>query len=210
MLRDGDGDQPGDGDGDLPGDGDGDGLGGGGGGGGEDYTADFVEAGLGTAGDWNGYLVTAAEAGSSISPSEITTNEVCVSGMLGAGYEEWALVGWNIAQVIDEETGEGGEVQAIAPGGTGVVVDVANLGGSGLRVQIQTDDLGTQSWCAPVPDGGAGVIAWEDFRTECWTTTGEAYDGTTPIAQVAVQTYAASDTTPTEFEYCVLDLGPAL
>ncbi len=172
--------------------------------------ADFVVGGRGTImGDptWDGYLFTVAGDMSTIMPAEFTGSELCVSGTLGASYEEWALVGWNIAQEIDPDTFEGGAVNAIAPGGTGVSVQVVNNGGSGLRVQIQSDDQATESWCAPVPAAG-GVIPWSSFTKECWAPGGEAYDGVTPIAQVAVQTYAGSDTQPTVFDYCVLHLGP--
>lgn len=170
--------------------------------------ADFVEGGRGTVGTWDGYTFTAVGDNSSIMPTEFMGRNLCVTGTLGASYEEWALVGWNIAQEIDPETFMGGAVNSIAPGGTGVEVQVINNGGSGLRVQIQTDDMATESWCAPVPPAG-GVIPWGDFKKECWTTGGAAYDGQQPIAQVAVQTYAGSNTTPTSFDYCVIHLGPA-
>src|SRR5690606_18368738 len=93
------------------------------------YVADFVEEGLGESGDWLGNLFAAAEAGSSISPTEFFGNVICADGVLGAGYEEWALVGWNIAQEIDEETQEGA-VNTIVPGSAGVAYDIVNLGGS--------------------------------------------------------------------------------
>ncbi len=207
---DGGGDETptGDGDGDA---GDGD-VGDGDGGDGDEvspYVSDFVEGGLGTAGDWSGYVFTAAEENSTIAPEEFLGNVVCAEGTLAAGYEEWALVGWNIAQEIDEETMEGGAVNAIVPGGSGVAYDVVNLGSSGLRIQIQADDMGVESWCAPVPNQSPGVIPWEDFRKECWTDGGATYDPSTPLAQIAVQTYAGSETLPTAFEYCVIHLGPA-
>lgn len=193
--------ETGDGDGDA-GDGDGDGDG-------DLYVSDFVEGGLGESGDWRGYVFTAAEENSQITPEEFLGDVVCAEGVLGAGYEEWALVGWNIAQEIDEETQKGGAVNAIVPGGTGVAYDIANLGSSGLRIQIQADDMGADSWCAPVPNENPGVIPWEDFRKECWTMGGATYDPSTPLAQVAVQTYADSESQPTAFNYCVINLGPA-
>jgi hypothetical protein len=117
------------------------------------------------------------------------------------------LVGWNIAQELDPETNEGGAVLAIEPGGTGVNVQVRNNGASGLRVQIQTDDLGTESWCLNIV-GDGGDYPWSAFRKQCWVTTGEVYDGVTPIAQIAVQTFNGSDTMPSAFDYCVLHIGP--
>jgi hypothetical protein len=201
----------------ITGDGDtggttGDGDGSGGGAGTDD--ADFVIGGLGTGTStdgivWNGYTFTAKAEASSIMPTEFMGSNLCVSGTLAAGYEEWALVGWNIAQEIDPDTQMGGAVLSIAPGSTGVNVQVKNNGGSGLRVQIQTDDTGVESWCVEVPPAG-GNILWSEFRKQCWTATGEAYDGVTPIAQVAIQTYSGSDTLPTQFDYCVLHVGPAI
>lgn len=173
------------------------------------YEADFVSGGRGTVGVWDGYLFTVAEADSTISPGEILDSNLCVSGTLGPAYEEWAMLGWNIAQEIDPETFEGGAVNAVSPGGVGVEVRTINNGGSGLRVVIQTDESGSESWCAPVPPAG-GVIPWSDFRKECWTIGGESYDGVTPISLVGVLTYAGSDTLPTNFDYCVLHLGPAM
>lgn len=200
---DGGGDEP------APGDGDGDNDGTGGDTGPHPYPSDFVEGGLGESGDWRGYVFTAAEESSTIEPEEFLGDVVCADGLLAAGFEEWALVGWNIAQEIDEETLVGGAVSAIVPGGTGVAYNVVNLGTSGLRIQIQADDMGAESWCAPLPDENPGVIPWGDFKKSCWTTGGEVYDPSTPLAQIAVQTYSFSDTQPTGFEYCVIHLGPA-
>lgn len=201
-VGDGDGDS---GDGDT-GDGDGDEL--------SPYVSDFVVGGLGESAEtdspkWRGYMFTAAGTNSTISPEEFLGQEICASGQLGANYEEWALVGWNIAQEIDEETLDGGAVNAISPGGSGVAYDIVNLGTSGLRIQIQADDMGVERWCAKVPSTNPGVIPWEDFRKECWNTEGAAYDPSTPLAQIGVQTFAASETLPTEFNYCVIHLGPA-
>src|SRR5690606_38864406 len=136
---------PGDGDGDGSGSGGGDGTGGGA----ATNDADFVIGGLGTGTstdgiEWRGYTFTAKADASSIMPTEFAGTNLCVSGTLAAGYEEWALVGWNIAQEVDPETQEGGAVLSIAPGSTGVNVKVLNNGGSGLRVQIQTDDTGVE------------------------------------------------------------------
>lgn len=191
-----------------PGDGDGDGTGTGGDTAESPYACDFVVGGLGESGNWRGYLFTAAEAGSSISPEEFLGDVLCVQGVLGAGYEEWALTGWNIAQETDEETLDGGAVRAIVPGGAGVAYDIVNLGGSGLRIQIQADDMGVESWCAPVPPTNPGIIPWGDFRKSCWEKDGEVYDPSLPLAQIAVQTYSGSDTIPTVFDYCVIHLGP--
>jgi hypothetical protein len=140
-------------------------------------------------------------------PTEFMEPVLAVSGVLGAGYEEWALIGWNIAQDLDPETLEGGEVRAISPGGAGVNVRVANNAISGLRLQIQTDANASESWCAALPPSG-GLVPWSHFTKECWVPGGEVYDGVTPIAVVALVTFASSETVPTLFDFCVLELGP--
>lgn len=173
--------------------------------------SDFVTGGLGESGTWKGYLFTAVADNSTITPEAFDGSEICVSGSLEANYEAWAMVGWNIAQTIDETTFEGGAVNAVAPGGTGVSYNIVNNDGTSLRIQIQDSDMpGAQAWCADVPSGGGtGVIPWGDFTKECWMAGGEAYSPTTPIAQVAVQQPAASETSTTAFSYCVVHLGPA-
>lgn len=178
----------------------------------ENPDSDFILGGRGTVGDWDGYLFTVAEEGSFIEPNEIIDSNACVSGILAAGYEQWAMIGWNIAQVIDPETFQGLTPLAMSPGGEGVEVQVLNNAGSGLRVVLHSDEAATESWCAPIPPAG-GVIPWADFRKECWVTGGagdEVYDGVTPISMVGVLTFSGSDTMPTPFDYCVLHLGPVL
>lgn len=158
-------------------------------------------------GAWWGYPFAASSEGSTIMPTEFTGPALAVSGVLGAGYEEWAMIGWNIAQDIDPDTLEGGEVRAISPGGAGVNVRVANHVFSALRIQIQTDSSASESWCAPLPPAG-GLVPWSYFTKECWVPGGEVYDGVTPIATIAVQTFSTSDTVPTSFDFCILELGP--
>lgn len=173
--------------------------------------ADFVQGGLGQSSDgaWSGYTFSTAETATTttIEPDSFPGSNLCVTGTMAAGYEEWALVGWNIAQELDPETMMGGDVNAIAPGSTGVNVKVRNNGGSGLRVQIQSDEDATESWCLNIT-GDDVDYPWSAFKKECWTSGGEVYDPATPIAQIAVQTYNGSDTMPTAFDYCVIHIGP--
>lgn len=172
---------------------------------GTDPKSDFVTAGLGESGDWKGYLWTAAEAGSTIEPAEFKGDTVCAEGTLGDTYEEWAMIGWNINQEIDDD-GMGGDVLDMVPGGTGVTYKVEDRAmTTGLRIQIQSTD--ESSWCAAVEEP-AGTILWEDFTVGCWEAGGEAYDPTTPISQISVQAYSPSNMTSTEFDYCVINLAP--
>lgn len=200
----------------ITGDGDGDGDTGSGGGATDPNKpdSDFVLGGRGTGTTsdgitWDGYMFTVASdiSTSTIMPAEFTGSNLCVSGLLAAGYEEWALVGWNIAQEIDPETSMGLAVNSIVPGGAGVNVQVVNPGLSPLRVQIQSDMDATEFWCATAPAAG-GVIPWSSFTKECWSMGGEPYDPTQPIAQIAVQTYNPSDSVPQPFEFCVVHIGP--
>ena len=165
----------------------------------------FVEAGRGTSGIWDGYLFTYASEQSQIEPNCFSTSRVCVNGTVGSDYEEFALVGWSIAQDIDPETHLGGNLHAISPGGTGVHVEVHNNLGSQLRVQIQADPSASEFWCAPVPFSGEGNIPWSDFHKECWTTGGEPYDGVTPIVQISVQ--VPSSGFEDSFDLCVVDIS---
>lgn len=168
----------------------------------------FAMDGIGTSGSWEGYLYSFSAPASEVSPNCFVGEQVCVHGTMAGGYTEWVNVGWNIAQDVDPETFEGGDIHAISPGADGVRVETANLAGSGLRVQIQTDPEASEFWCAPMPASGSGVLLWEDFTKECWVPGGEPYDGVSPISQIAVQSYAGSGTLPTPFHYCLIDIAP--
>lgn len=179
---------------------------------GDSVTSDFVIDGLGTNGDWSGFLWTLAAtagettAGSSIYPSEILDNEVCVSGTLGASYEDWAEVGWNVNQPRDPDTGEGLLPLETTPTGTGVSYDLINLGGNELRLALH-DTSGNQ-WCAslpPISGRFSGSIAYHEFFSDCWMSFDSPYAGE-GFAHILVQSIAGSDTSETAFEYCVFNL----
>lgn len=172
---------------------------------GTDPKSEFVTDGLGESGDWKGYLWTAAETGSTIEPGEFTGDIICAEGTLGAAYEEWAMVGWNINQEVGED-GMGGDVLDMVPGGTGVTYSVENRSTTvGLRIQIQSTD--ESSWCAAV-DEPSGTIPWDEFTVDCWEDGGEVYDPSTPISQISVQAYSPSNMKTSDFDYCVINLAP--
>lgn len=177
-------------------------------GGASEVVADFVSGGLGEYGSWKGYLFTAVDDfGSTITPSEFTGSDICVSGTVTQNddWKSWAMVGWNIAQDVDPVTFEGGVVNSIVPDSSGVEVNVVNNSSASLRIQIQSDENGTESWCADLKNG---KLLWSDFKKECWGQGGEVYSGT-PIAQIAVQVPAGSNTSDTPFDFCVIHLGPS-
>jgi len=200
-------DPVGDGDGDDPS------TGGAGGGGGEvtedGPMAEFIMGGLGTAGEFSGYLFTASEAGSSIAPAEFLGSVVCAQGEVAADWEEWAMIGWNVAQEINEDF-SGGDTMEITPTSSGIRVKAQNNGvGYSLRVQIQGLDE-TKRWCAKLDNDGSELL-WTDFKTECWLPSGgvEAFDPSVDkLAQIAIQVPAASETTPTPYDFCLIDIEP--
>jgi hypothetical protein len=101
----------------------------------------------------------------------------------------------------------GGAFSAIVPGGSGLSVAITNHAGSPIRVVIRTGEDG-ESWCAPLLDPYDAEIPWSDFRTQCWTDGGDAYDPDTPIAQVIIEAHGASDSVPTAVDFCMKDLRP--
>lgn len=171
----------------------------------------FAVDGLGTTPNgWRGYLWTAVDdLGGVISPTDgFVGNSLCAEGYTGPYWEGFGIVGFNISQEIDPETLVGGAELEIAPGGTGVSVNVVNLAGTSLRIQIQNNS-GT-FWCAPAP-ASSGLVPWSSFNTQCWTNefgmsnTGTYYAGQ-PISQVMVQAPSASNVSQTPFEFCVISL----
>ncbi len=172
--------------------------------------ADFVAGGLGESGDWRGYAFTAVdEAGSSILPSEFVGSELCAEGVLAPGFGSWAVVGWNIAQEVDPETLEGGNLGEITPGGTGLDYEVVNLSDSAMMIQLAPQDSG-ESWCALI-DESMGSISWSDFRQQCWSLDPgpvyqPAYD---KIAQIFVVVRGESASASAPFEFCVVHLSSA-
>jgi hypothetical protein len=101
------------------------------------------------------------------------TAPVCIRGSVAAtpDYSGNAMLGINLNQPLDGDPGP------FTPTSAGLRIDLTNLGGSPLRIQIQTLDGATNDqgrWCAVVT-GSGGFIPWTDFNTACWDGSGAAY-----------------------------------
>lgn len=164
-----------------------------------------------TACGWTGYAWTSADERSSITPesySDLTTDaQLCATGSVAADpdYASYAMIGINIGQ---QNTGEDDPPNAeIVPDGTGLYVDLANAGGSDVRIQIQ-DALGGDDpdhrWCANYT--GPGVIEWGTFNTECWNDGGAFY-AMEPINAVLVM-IPSSNEDEVPFDVCVNKISP--
>jgi hypothetical protein len=166
--------------------------------------------------NWHGYAwvdAGPAEPGVNDTVSEISdlvlnASSLCASGTVAArtDYDGYAMIGVNIGQ----DEGDDMPNANVTADGTGISVTVSNPGSSSLRVQIQ-DDLGAEDaehrWCANVT-GTGGVIPWERFNTECWSSSsGTTYAGE-PINAILVLV-PGSNTTDTTFDFCVENLAPA-
>ncbi len=170
-----------------------------------------------TACNFSGYAWTSAgpaepnnETGtvSSIVPENfeaITAGQsLCATGVAAAddAYAGVAMVGVNLGQPVDDETGDNNV--EVTPTGTGLYVKITNNLTTKLRVQIQ-DSLGANDenhrWCANAPTGGEGVIPWGDFNTTCWDNKGDYY-AMSPINAVLILV-PGSNTKDTPFDFCL-------
>ncbi len=167
--------------------------------------ADFVTRGLGEVDHWRGYLFTVTSDDASVTPESFTGSNICVTGTVTDDLESFAMVGFNLAQEVEPVTLVAGEALPTLPGGQGIQIEVVNNTNSLLRIALNSDEAGTEQWCALAPASGSGMIPWGDFRKECWASGGAVYDPTQPITQVYVQ--VPSQGAPHNFDYCVVHLG---
>jgi hypothetical protein len=164
-----------------------------------------------TSGSWHGYAWTSASGGnSSISPKDFSAvgagQALCASGSVAglSDYSGVAQVGVNLNQAATTNAAVG----TVTPGPGGLTISITNSGGSPLRVQIEGPTGATDPndrWCAVV-NGSGGYIPWSTFNTQCWATTGTAYNGTSPIASVSVLVPGAA-TGSIPFNFCVNSLA---
>ena len=173
-----------------------------------------------TAGPWYGWAWNVAETpnlGTTITPLPVnqggpgfstTTagSPLCMSGSVAQdlNWGGFAILGINIAQ---DRTMTFDPSITWAPTGTGVKWQVANTGGSPLRLVIQGPaGYPTQQWCYPITSG-SGTVRWADFNTKCWgDATTAPYDGT-PLDQVLIQV-PGLNTAAQPFNFCLQGVAP--
>jgi hypothetical protein len=162
-----------------------------------------VESGYVVAGDWRGYAWSAADDnGSIIEPSDLSSvsgTALCAAGIVepSEDYDAWAMLGVELNQAEDSD-----DSAAIVPTSDGLLVEIDNVGGSALRVQIQGAAGATdpdQRWCAPLT--GSGVLPWDQFNTECWSGEGTSYAGE-PIEVLGI-VVPGNNVDPVPFAFCL-------
>ena len=164
-------------------------------------------------GSWHGYAWTVAgpDNRSTITPGDFAAladgSPLCISGSVAAesDWGEYAMVGVNLNQARTGDT----SINTVVPDDAGVTVDIADPGGSQLRVQISgpngesdPNDL----WCAPIA-GNGGFISWNSFNTSCWDGFGSSYSGQ-PLTQIAI-VVPGSNTVAVPFNFCLNSFAQA-
>ncbi|HNY29927.1 MAG TPA: hypothetical protein PKO15_03480 [Fibrobacteria bacterium] len=168
-----------------------------------------------TSGAWKGYAWTLAlVTGSTVAPADYSAitsvdTRLCAQGTVGKDpdYGGVVMVGISLNQEALPPAGaaEPPSLQ-YTPTGSGIRYQIANPGGSDLRIQIQ-DHSGTAAgrWCADV-SGASGVIAWEDFNTTCWSpATGKTY-AREPLKDVSIVA-PGKNTVDVPVDFCLENLS---
>lgn len=183
--------------------------------------------GLYESSSFSGYLWTAHDApteapasdGSSISPpcgdsGECFKDKACVSGYtaaipkLASGEFDysgvWGVsVGWNLYK--DDTATQPQDVSSKKS----VTVGLAGKIPNSLRVQMDVpsaDGSSNTTYCATLVVGtGEGTVKLTSLKTECWGTTGTAFDpATMKPKNISVQ--ATASKTKADFDFCVTKL----
>lgn len=164
-------------------------------------------------GSWHGYAWTAGSTTpvATITPAnfegEAAGAPLCVTGSVGRMVLDGSSQAWGVAMLgvnLNQSSDADSPVNPVVPTGTGIAVDVDVNTGTELRVQIQGPNGETDPndrWCASIPAGGKGEIAFSDFNTECWGTMGTAYAGE-PITGVMIVAPGA-ETMDRTFDFCL-------
>ncbi len=174
-------------------------------------TMDAEHPGYLHCGPWNGYAWTAAtETDSNISPSDFATATglpFCAQGVLARVDSAVGLLGFNVNQSADGDTGGGPGTWAVT--GTGLKYELSNPGGSPLRIQIQgAKGWPDETWCADISGSSSGTVTWSTFNKECWFNfSWEAYDGQTPLEQVMILVPGMNGFEQ-PFNVCLINLSP--
>jgi len=163
--------------------------------------------GKSTTGTWSGYGYTYKYGTATVTPGMGTScfalAKMCANGSVPADDKSGAGLGWNIAQAM------GASTMAKAAITTPVTLKFAGVT-AGMRVQLSAS--ATVSYCytitAAEATAGAATIPLESFKTECWGTTGIAYDGVVPIEAIQVAVPGSTAGAAQTFDLCLLDIEP--
>ncbi len=166
-----------------------------------------------TTGTAQGYAWTAAAPGSSISPKDFSASAappLCAHGSVAPteDYSGWAMLGIN----VNQQQGANSPDNPWTPTGTGLLINVENVAGSELRVQLtgtngETD--ASERWCAELLANGSTVfIPWSAFNTSCWDGTGAPY-AMQPIRAISIIVPGGA-TTEVAFDFCLHSLDIAV
>lgn len=168
------------------------------------FTAGF---GKSTTGTWSGYGYTYKYGTATVAPGMGTScfaaAKFCANGSVPADDKAGAGLGWNIAQIMNASTMS--KVAITTP----VTIKFAGVA-AGMRVQLSAS--ATVSYCYAFTDAeitaGSATIPLASFKTECWGTTGMAYDGVVPIEAIQIAVPGSTAGAAKTFDVCVLDVEP--
>lgn len=163
--------------------------------------------GTSTMGSWSGYGYTYKYGTATVAPGTgsgcFAGKKFCANGNVPAADTAGAGLGWNISQTL------GATVTMKVPVTTPVKITFAGAT-AGMRVQLSAS--ATVSYCYPLTaadvTAGTATIPLASFKTECWGTTGVAYDGVVPIEAIQLVVPGSVAGGVQMFDICVLDVEP--
>jgi hypothetical protein len=173
----------------------------------KDSTTFMGGFGKATTGMWSGYGYTYKYGTATVAPGMGTScfalAKMCANGSVPAADNSGAGLGWNISQAM------GASTMAKVAVTTPVTLKFAGVT-AGMRVQLSAS--ATVSYCYTLTDAeaaaGAATIPLASFKTECWGTTGMAYDGVVPIEAIQVAVPGSTAGAAKTFDLCLLDIEP--
>lgn len=171
-------------------------------------SAIFVNGyGTSKSGNWSGYGYTYRYGTATIAPGMgngcFAAAKFCANGSVPASDTAGAGLGWNIAQAMSSMTPSKVAIK------TAVKLSFVGVT-AGMRAMLSAS--ATVSYCYPFTaadiTAGSATIPFASFKTECWSTAGTAYDGTTPIEAIVVMVAGSSAAAVPSFDFCVTDIEP--
>jgi Glycosyl hydrolase family 12 len=179
-------------------------------------------AGYHVSGAWAGCAWTSTEAAgqTTVTPADFTqqvaTAPYCIDGSVaGLNYEGFVVLGFNLNESPPETC------EAAAPHSEEPAQPSVSATGDGLAIDLQKRDtsfplrveligpIGHQAtvagyadrWCTLIEGTGKIFVPFTAFATECWVTSGQAYNGE-PLSAVAF-TVPGKDVDDTPYDFCV-------